>query len=387
MRKFNKDYEANMKVYRELRNDNDNFSYKYRIAKEKNPNFKKTDDTQKFQLTFYDLIANYKSKGVKVPNLSLKNKLFEISPLLMDNSNIVRQFPIGDNKKIYEKDLNFLDNLNDVVNEKITRDENKFSYLIDEKSIKNSIKNQKIDENLNIKNEKTNQELIKEIEVIKEQINKSKSMIDMGEHKKIFDLKGIIQLIKDIKLWETTQNLFLEKKTITSSGSVVQPSNSVRGVENIRNLKKNIEIKNSLNKESIQCHNEKNLPKISFKSNRNPNDTGRLRDLSTINSSIYTDKSKTMRNFFSSRVSRISKNQISKIKRSTLNNINNDQEREREEILNNIEGAIGTKFKEFEDINCVYDKIIGKDDVKNIIVDYYVKNGKDRDLIEENFNK
>ena len=181
--------------------------------------------------------------------------------------------------------------------------------------------------------------------------------------------------------------MFLEKKTITSSGSVVQPSNSVRGVENIRNLKKNIEIKNSLNKESIQCHNEKNLPKISFKSNRNPNDTGRLRDLSTINSSIYTDKSKTMRNFFSSRVSRISKNQISKIKRSTLNNINNDQEREREEILNNIEGAIGTKFKEFEDINCVYDKIIGKDDVKNIIVDYYVKNGKDRDLIEENFNK
>ena len=192
MRKFNKDYEANMKVYRELRNDNDNFSYKYRIAKEKNPNFKKTDDTQKFLLTFYDLIAYNKSKGFKVPNLSLKNKLFEISPLLMDNSNIVRQFPIGDNKKIYEKDLNFLDNLNDVVNEKITRDENKFSYLIDEKSIKNSIKNQKIDENLNIKNEKTNQELIKEIEVIKEQINKSKSMIDMGEHKKIFDLKGII---------------------------------------------------------------------------------------------------------------------------------------------------------------------------------------------------
>ena len=72
------------------------------------------------------------------------------------------------------------------MNEKITRDENKFSYLIDEKSIKNSIKNQKIDENLNIKNEKTNQELIKE------PINKSKSMIDKGEHKKIFDLKGII---------------------------------------------------------------------------------------------------------------------------------------------------------------------------------------------------
>jgi hypothetical protein len=43
-----------------------------------------------------------------------------------------------------------------------------------------------------MQNEKTNQELIKEIEVIKEQINKSKSMIDMGEHKKIFDLKGII---------------------------------------------------------------------------------------------------------------------------------------------------------------------------------------------------
>ncbi len=40
-----------------------------------------------------------------------------------------------------------------------------------------------------------------------------------------------------------------------------------------------------------------------------------------------------------------------------------------------------------EELNSVYEKTIGKDDVKKVIIDYFAKTGKDKKMIEENYNK
>ncbi len=60
---------------------------------------------------------------------------------------------------------------------------------------------------------------------------------------------------------------------------------------------------------------------------------------------------------------------------------------DKETIKNNIENAVSSKLREMEELNSVYEKTIGKDDVKKVIIDYFAKTGKDKKMIEENYNK
>ena len=184
-----------MKEYKEIREENDNFTEKYNLAKQRNPaNAKNEINTvSAFQSTFVDLISRYNIKGIKVPDLSIKNNLFQPSPILMDNDRIVDYYRLGDNQKTYTKDLNFLLKLNTSVNEKMLKDEKKLKFF------NNNImpSNKKIDPKKDILPvkiqviEKTNKEHRQEIKLHSKSIFKSKSMIDTGEFLQLFELKGI----------------------------------------------------------------------------------------------------------------------------------------------------------------------------------------------------
>jgi hypothetical protein len=137
-----------------------------------------------FRTTFVDLISNYKKKGYKVKDLSLKNNLFEPSPLLLENDKIVRYFPLGDNTKCYNKDLKFVNILNSSLNDRIQRDERRHSifysddFRIEDMLLLNEYKN------------KTTQDLVNEIEKNEEAAAKSKSLLESGDYQHLFDLKA-----------------------------------------------------------------------------------------------------------------------------------------------------------------------------------------------------
>jgi hypothetical protein len=138
---------------------------------------------------------------------------------------------------------------------------------------------------------------------------------------------------------------------------------------------------------SQSSQREKSLPSIRFKNLTNATETARARDLSTINTSIHTDKSKTIRNFnlVKNNSNRSTKSQMRKI--SILDMDTLEAQREKEEIKLAIENTVQTKLKENEDLHIVFDKVIGKDDVKNTIIDYYLRQGKDKAAMEEYYNK
>ena len=147
----------------------------------------------------------------------------------------------------------------------------------------------------------------------------------------------------------------------------------------INNLKSVIEEK----KKDVKNKNNRNLnakskilPKITLKNSEvGQNETARMRDLITFNSSLYTDKSRTMRNF------NVNKNS-KKFEKTSVFVFEFEKEKE------DIENAISKKLKESEDINMVYEKVSSNtDDIKSTIMDFYVKNGKERVLLEENFSK
>jgi hypothetical protein len=129
--------------------------------------------------------------------------------------------------------------------------------------------------------------------------------------------------------------------------------------------------------------NDESLKSISYKNFNNPSETARMRDLSTINSTMY---SKTMKNFTitpSIPLIPILGRNPSLFEYDTQDIIGDDKET----IKNNIENAVSSKLREMEELNSVYEKTIGKDDVKKVIIDYFAKTGKDKKMIEENYNK
>lgn len=57
----------------------------------------------------------------------------------------------------------------------------------------------------------------------------------------------------------------------------------------------------------------------------------------------------------------------------------------KKEVVDEVEKAI--RLKTNSDLDYVYDKILKQEYNKDMLIDYFVKCGKDRDTLEENFNK
>jgi hypothetical protein len=124
MKNFNKDLEQRMEEYQELKEENENFSKKFKQTeklKEFENRFKAPSGNaqKKIEETFIDLIRLYKEKGYNIPDLSVKNNLFEQSALLLENEKILDFYKFNSKLKD-DKDLEFLNKINTLLNEKLT---------------------------------------------------------------------------------------------------------------------------------------------------------------------------------------------------------------------------------------------------------------------------
>ncbi len=382
MKEFNKDFESNMKIYKEIRGENDLFSETYKIAKMKNASEKNKEfsSTTYFQKTFGDLIFNYKEHGYKMTDLSLKNKLFERSPLLIENDKIVRYYLMGDYKDIYRKDLRYTTKLNKLVNERIAKEERIFGLRESEKTPS------KIDITNEENKVKMIKDLVKDVKSHEEQLARSKSLVENEEFKRIFEKKRGDSFNSKLELKKNEiSHRLIQKKKLTRDLLQKRNKNSPRKTDEIIISKILREkIPQFVKKHTIKSlKNDESSKSISFKNFQNPSETARIRDLSTINSTMY---SKTMKNFSITPsiplIPTLGRNP-SLIEYDTQDIVGDDKEN----IKNNIENAVSSKLKEMEELNSVYEKIIGKDDVKRVIIDYFTKTGKDKKMIEENYNK
>ena len=139
---------------------------------------------------FHDLILEYKNKGYKIPNLSLKNNLFKKNPLLIetkkdvevfyDNCNEIKGDFITDIETVEEKNFVYLNKLKKIVEiqkEKISSENNKLKQ-----KAKNN-ENEKIDKILEEnRKEREKNYLIENLEKYKNDVKIIKNTIKNFEN-------------------------------------------------------------------------------------------------------------------------------------------------------------------------------------------------------------
>jgi hypothetical protein len=114
-------------IYVELRDDNNNFSKAYekseKLKQLKNKyqqRMPKNQQKEHGELFINELIKKYQAKGFKIPNLSVKNNIFEPSPLLTENDKIYDLYKFKKHDDIIQdKNLGFLEKLQNIATERI----------------------------------------------------------------------------------------------------------------------------------------------------------------------------------------------------------------------------------------------------------------------------
>lgn len=107
--------------YEEMHEENQIFSRFYQKIEEirNQADKKKLDKVSKIESTFSELINKYKDRGYKIPDLSLKNNLFDPSPLLLENTKINDFYKYKTKEAINkDKDHEFIDKVLNVIEEK-----------------------------------------------------------------------------------------------------------------------------------------------------------------------------------------------------------------------------------------------------------------------------
>lgn len=100
--------------YVEIKEDNEQFLSQFKKFGNIKELLQKSNYNKQFpkvENTFEDLIKSYKSKGYKIPDLSVKHNLFKPSPLLLENKHIEEYYRYQEAKNINIKDCKFLQNL------------------------------------------------------------------------------------------------------------------------------------------------------------------------------------------------------------------------------------------------------------------------------------
>lgn len=178
-----------MKYYNKLKEENDNFLSKYKQAKVRVEERRKNSKNKatSFEKTFEDLLSKYKEKGYKITDLSLKNKLFEPSALLLENNKIVSNFKILQNTNTYTKDLSFLQRISGSMTEKLLTDEK----LITHKHT--DINTNPLITDILIK-PTSKKHLLMEIKENEQYIEDAQNFIDSNEFRQIYELQPHLDL-------------------------------------------------------------------------------------------------------------------------------------------------------------------------------------------------
>jgi hypothetical protein len=118
MKKINKELKANLKIFvneyenachevKELNEHNNLFSSNHKLYEKRIE--EKRKKLQYFEGPFKDLIRRYNKSGYRIPNLSVKDNLFEPSPLLLENKEIRDFYKY---KNIDDDECKFLEKVN-----------------------------------------------------------------------------------------------------------------------------------------------------------------------------------------------------------------------------------------------------------------------------------
>ena len=124
LKEFNNDLNDNKKFYMVLKEENDDFLEKYKKSVRKQ---KDEGSRASFHTTFLDLLHLYKNnKGYAIKDLSVKNDLFDQSPLLLGNNKIIPYLKMIGDVSIYLNDMKYLEGLNELVVEKLNNESNTY---------------------------------------------------------------------------------------------------------------------------------------------------------------------------------------------------------------------------------------------------------------------
>ena len=370
---FDVNYKNNMVVHKELKIDNSLFLNKYKLSKKiLSPN-----KNNEFENVFADLLIKYVEKGNKnTQDLKVKDNLFELSPLLIDNKKIIDNFILQNNKEIYKKDLDYLKKIKEIVNQRlVNHQERKKINTKQEKIVYNDIqpnfaaptisKKNLIDEiKKNEYNIKLTSEALKNNDLKDLFLEYSKTKTD----KFIERNKPVEERKKDV-----AKNKVLAK-SLTSTRSTFYESKS----NNIKNRKCSLE--NDILQKSKQI--DLSLDKIEEEG---------FPDLFKLRENYKTNESKNL-SMFSLMKKSAQRKSLSdiKIQKKPLAKIilsNSTLDDEKKKFKNEIESKIyNKKYYELEKLNEKMSNNLQYD--YSEIVDYFVdKAGRDRNIIEEGLKK
>jgi len=309
-----------------------------------------------------DLITKYKQKNYKVRDLSLKNNLFEPSPLLMENNKIVDEYRFGDNAKIYMKDLKFvMKTTNQLYDNKSDLEE-----LKDKMSSRDIKAYQKLDE---AEKSKTKLEYLDNIKATKQYIRQSTIMIQDNEFKTLFDES------KSNALKPSTQKI----NNFTSRNSPKPKRQRVKKPVFLPVVKYNKKLldnsKEELTQNSILTTENSTVYTNTITSMGSEKKQNRTRTTTVYtNTTPGNDKKLTNRTIL--------------VKENDLALSENEEENVKKKIVEDINNRIEEKYSKIRNLENTFDKVVSEREPVNTILNYYEKElGKDRKHIEDSLNR
>jgi hypothetical protein len=369
-------YKENMDLHQEIQNENNIFLDKYNKAKKKIA--MKKDNA--FENIFADLLMKYKDKGYhNASELKGKTNLFEVSPLLIENNNIISFFKLGDNYKLYSKDFEYVKNLKGQINERIVNDSRSLSKMKSMKSISMTPSLEVNESGKNsIEDQRSKKEIFREIEKIRKEIDNTNNMINNGEANKIFSENNKIKKESNKELMNKTTNSKLQSKSLASTKSSFYNSRSKLKSENTRKNTSVIqENSNLVNNSSILSKvDEESYPELV----RMPLTSIKKKHRKVTSSSMFTLMKQEMKLRSSPNITKRKKKYINEVSFNTLVDI------DKKKICDEIEAKINRK--RFPEVEKIHEKIINNEANNKEIIDYLVeKVGKDRSILEENLKR
>ena len=372
---FDGDQVRNMKIHKEKKQENDTFLSKYKISKKK-----LEVKNSAFENVFDELIRKYKVKGYhNVQNEN--NKLFEVSPLLIENNRIFDLFKLGDNYDIYEKDLTYASKLTNIVNEKIVLESRNLFATQEVVKPKVEVVKKKNFQKF------SKADLILQIKKNEESIKNTSMIIDKKELKQMFESKDkplSISLHKEIKGIKLDDKKLITKSILTMRNTfneTHQLSPKKRKNSPMADSKKNLNVDENLfqivefplleekNKTSIRDEMRKitNKSVYSFKKGYAFKDSPRMKK---------NNNKEYFNSFFA----------FTDEEKKKMKEEKEKMKEEKKKMKEEIESRIN--FKRSFELDRIHEKINNKDVDNQEIIDYLVNHtGKDKGILEKGLKK
>lgn len=122
---FDKVSRENFFLIGNLKYENKAFLTQFQKMQTLNPKGMVGNSQAKIDSTFNDLIRNYKARGYEIPDFTVKNNIFEIDPLTIEE-NRLNEFYNHQSREFLEKDMNlkFLENVNNDMVKRLNKNSN-----------------------------------------------------------------------------------------------------------------------------------------------------------------------------------------------------------------------------------------------------------------------